>query len=94
MEIYNIRAIKVAITKVLYTPSGNRFRLNNTFNETSVQDCRFIFLIYSGRQRFIEVGFNDYSVYKMLRFIFKIKDINQMIIKLTEVINVFRTDKK
>lgn len=90
-EIYNIRDIKVAITKVLYTPGGNRFRLHNEFASTSIQDCRYIFLIYSGRQRFIEVGFNDQSVYKILRFFFYQKTINNIILNLMEFVNVIRT---
>ena len=44
-EIYNIRDIKIAITKVLYTPAGNRFRLHNSFVATSIQDSRYIFII-------------------------------------------------
>lgn len=90
-EIYNIRDIKIAITKVLYTPSGNRFRLHNEFVSTSVQDCRYIFVIYSGKQRFIEVGFNDQSVYKILRFFFYQKTINKLILNIIEVCNGIRT---
>lgn len=89
-EIYNIRSLKVAITKVLYTPGENRFRLHNDFVSTSVQDCKYIFVLYSGRQRFIEIGFNNPSVYKMLRFIFYEKSINKWIINLIEVVNDFR----
>lgn len=84
-EIYNIRDIKVTITKVLYTPgSSNRFRLHNEFVSTSVQNSRFIFVIYSGKQRFIEIGFDDPSVYKMLRFIFYQKNINKLILNIME----------
>lgn len=83
-EIYNIRDIKIAITKVLYTPCGNRFRLHNEFVSTSVQDSKYIFIIYSGKQRFIEVGFDDPSVYKMLRFIFYQKNINKLIQNIME----------
>lgn len=90
-EIYNIRDIKIVITKVLYTPSGNRFRLHNEFVSTSVQECRYIFVIYSGKQRFIEVGFNDQSVYKILRFFFKNKTVNKIIINISEFSNVIRT---
>lgn len=90
-EIYNIRDIKIAITKILYTPVGNRFRLHNSFASTSIQDSKYIFLIYSGRQRFIEVGFNDPSVYKILRFFFYQKSINNIIIKISEFCNAIRT---
>jgi hypothetical protein len=90
-EIYNIRDIKIAITKVLYTPAGNRFRLHNSFVATSIQDSRFIFIIYSGKQRFIEIGFDDASVYKILRFFFKNKTINNIIMNITEFSNVIRT---
>lgn len=89
-EIYNIRDIKIAITKVLYTPGGSRFRLHNEFCQTSIQDSRYIFLIYSGRQRFIEVGFNDPSVYKILRFFFKNKTVNNIIINISEFCSVIR----
>lgn len=89
-EIYNIRDIKIAITKVLYTPGGNRFRLHNSFVATSIQDSRYIFLIYSGKQRFIEIGFDDPSVYKILRFFFKNKTINNIIMNITEFSNVIR----
>lgn len=94
MEVYNIRSLKVAITKVLTTPTGNRFRLNSTFNETSIQDCRYIFLIYSGKQRFIEVGFDNHSVYKMLRYLFYIKDLNKLIINFVDFINGIRLNRK
>lgn len=90
-EIYNIRDIKIAITKVLYTPAGNRFRLHNDFVSTSVQDSKFIFVIYSGKQRFIEVGFSDPSVYKMLRFLFRNKTVNNIIINISEFCNVIRS---
>lgn len=91
-EIYNIRDIKVAITKILYTPNGNRFRLYNNFVPTSIQECKYVFVIYSGLQRFIEVGFSDPGVYKFLRFMFKIKSINQMILKVMEFFNAIRTN--
>lgn len=90
-EIYNIRNLKIAITKVLYTPGGSRFRLQNYFSETSIQESKYILLLYSGKQRFIEIGFNDQRVYKILRFIFHENSINKCIINLIEVINDFRT---
>lgn len=86
-EIYNIRSLKVAITKILYTPGENRFRLHNEFVTTSVQNSRFIFVIYSGKTRFIELGFDDPSVYKMLRFIFYQKEINKLIVNIVEFFN-------
>lgn len=86
-EIYNIRSIKVAITKVLYTPVGNRFRLGSNFLDTSIQESRYIFVIYSGKLRFIELGFNDTSVYKMLRYIFYEKEINKLILNIMEFFN-------
>lgn len=84
IEIYNIRTLKVCISKILYTPVGNRFRLGSKFSETSIQDCRFIFLIYSGQTRFIEIGFNSNSVYKVLCFIFRQTDINKFLINTLE----------
>ena len=92
-ELYNIRDIKVVITKVLYTPGLNRFRLGSNFVTTSVQDSRYVFCIYSGKQRFIEIGFNDQSVYKLLRYIFKQTNINKMIINIVEFFqNVIRAN--
>ena len=46
MEFYNICSLRVAITKVLYTSGGNRFRLHSAFYDTSIQDCKYIFLLY------------------------------------------------
>lgn len=87
-EIYNIRDIKVTITKVLYTPGTyNRFRLHNEFVTTSVQNSRYIFVIYSGKQRFIEVGFDEPSVYKLLRYIFYQNNINKLILNIMEFFN-------
>ena len=84
MEFYNIRSLKIQITKVLYTPGGNRFRLGSDFVETSIQDCKYVLLLYSGRIRFIELGFNEPSVYKILRFIFKQKEINKIVLNIME----------
>lgn len=92
-EIYNIRSVKVAITKVLYTLGENRFRLGNNFVSTSVSESRYIFCLYSGKTRFIELGFNDHSVYKILRFIFKEKEINKLIINIMEFFNGIRTNR-
>ena len=91
MEFYNICSLRVAITKVLYTSGGNRFRLHSAFYDTSIQDCKYIFLLYCRRQRFVEIGFNDPGVYKFLRFLFREKEINKLLIKLTEIINGIRT---
>lgn len=91
MEFYNICSLRVAITKVLYTPGQNRFRLHSAFYDTSVQNCKYLFLIYCRRQRFVEIGFNDPGVYKFLRFIFREKEINKLLIKLTEIINGLRS---
>lgn len=91
-EIYNIRDIKVLITKTLYTPTGNRLRLGSSFVSTSIQDSKYIFLIYSGKQRFIEIGFDDIGVYKALRFIFKITNINKFILKILEFFNAIRSN--
>lgn len=87
MEIYNIRDLKILVTKLLYTPSGSRFRIQSKFADSSIQDCRFIFLIYSGKQRFIEVGFNSIGVYKGLRFLFKQSSVNKLILNLVEFID-------
>lgn len=92
-EIYNIRDLKICITKVLYTPAGSRFRLQSKFVDSSVQDCRYIFVLYSGKQRFIEIGFNETSVYKILRFLFKEKNLNKLILNIMEYINGIRTYK-
>ena len=91
MEFYNICCLRVAITKILYTPGQNRFRLHSAFYETSVQHCKYLFLIYCRRQRFVEIGFDNPGVYKFLRFIFREKEINKLLIKLTEIINGIRT---
>lgn len=90
-EVYNIRTLKVCISKVLYTPCGNRFRLQSKFSSTSIQNCRYIFLLYSGQIRFIEIGFNNHSVYKMLRYLFRQTDINLLITNLMELITNART---
>lgn len=87
MEVYNIRDIKLLITKVLYTPAGCKFRIGSKFAETSIQDSRFIFLIYSGKQRFIEIGFDSIGVYKGLRFLFREKSINNIILNLKDLID-------
>lgn len=91
MEFYNICSLRVAITKVLYTPGQNRFRLHSAFYETSVQHCKYLFLIYCRRQRFVEIGFDNPGVYKFLRFIFREKEINNIIFKITELINGIRS---
>lgn len=91
MEFYNICSLRVAITKILYTPGQNRFRLHSAFYETSVQHCKYLFLIYCRRQRFVEIGFDNPGVYKFLRFIFREKEINNLILKLTELINGIRS---
>lgn len=91
-EIYIVRDIKVAITSVLYTPLGNRFRLGSNFVSTSIQNEKYILCIYSGKQRFIEIGFSDRSVYKMLRFIFKLTNLSKIIIKIMEFCNAIRTN--
>lgn len=90
MELYNIRDLKVIISKVITTVSGNSFRHNNTFQSTSIQDSRFIFLLYSNRTRFIEIGFNSIAVYKILRFIFREKSINKLILKVIEYADTIR----
>ena len=41
-EIYIVRDIKIAITSVLYTPLGNRFRLGSNFASTSIQNEKYI----------------------------------------------------
>ena len=91
MEFYNICSLRAAITKILYTPGQNRFRLHSAFYETSVQHCKYLFLIYCRRQRFVEIGFDNPGVYKFLRFIFREKEINNLILKLTELINGIRS---
>lgn len=91
MEFYNICSLRVAITKVLYTPGQNRFRLHSAFYETSVQNSKYLFLIYCRRQRFVEIGFDNPGVYKFLRFIFREPEINKLIIKLTEIIDGLRS---
>lgn len=91
-EIYIIRDIKVAITSVLYTPLGNRFRLGSNFVSTSIQNEKYILCIYSGKQRFIEIGFSDRSVYKILRFIFKLSNISKIITRIMDFCNAIRTN--
>lgn len=87
MELYNIRSLKIHIGQVITTPCGNRFRLSSKFLDTSIQDCKYICLIYSGKQRFVEIGFNHTGVYKVLKTVLKLKDINKIIIKIQEFIN-------
>jgi len=91
MEFYNICSLRVAITKVLYTSGVNRFRLHSAYYDTSIQNEKYIFLIYCRKQRFVEIGFSDPGVYKFLRFIFREKEINKLIIKMTEIINGIRS---
>lgn len=93
-EIYNIRDLRIVVSKVLYTPSGSRVRLHNNFVEINVQDAKYIVLLYSGKQRFIEIGFDNPGVYKFLRFIFSETSINKCIINLIEVCNEFRAKRK
>lgn len=87
MELYNIRSLKIHIGQVITTPCGNRFRLSSKFLDTSIQDCKYICLIYSGKQRFVEIGFSHTGVYKVLKTVLKLKDINKIIIKIQEFIN-------
>ncbi len=87
MELYNIRSLKIHIGQVITTPCGNRFRLSSKFLDTSIQDCKYICLIYSGKQRFVEIGFNHTGVYKVLKTVLKLKDINKIIIKIQEFTN-------
>lgn len=87
MELYNIRSLKIHIGQVIATPCGNRFRLSSKFLDTSIQDCKYICLIYSGKQRFVEIGFNHTGVYKVLKTVLKLKDINKIVIKIQEFIN-------
>lgn len=87
MELYNIRSLKIHIGQVITTPCGNRFRLGSKFLDTSIQDCKYICLIYSGKQRFVEIGFNHTGVYKVLKTVLKLKDINKIVIKIQEFIN-------
>lgn len=87
MEIYNIRSLKIHIGQVIFTPCGNRFRLSSKFLDTSIQDCKYICLIYSGKQRFVEVGFNHTGVYKVLKTVFKLKDISTIVIRIQEFLN-------
>lgn len=87
MELYNIRSLKIHIGQVITTPCGNRFRLSSKFLDTSIQDCKYICLIYSGKQRFVEIGFNHTGVYKVLKTVLKLKDINKIVIKIQEFIS-------
>lgn len=89
-EIYNIRDLKLCIKEVMYTPTGARCRLHNSFIDLNVYQSKYVFLIYSGRTKFIELGFNDASVYKVLRWIFKDKSINDIILKLGEYVQAIR----
>lgn len=91
MELYNIRDLKFHTSQVIPYPGNlNKFRLQSKFADTSIQDSKYIFLIYSGKQRFIELGYNHTGVYKILRTIMRVdKSINGLIIKAHEVLNGF-----
>lgn len=87
MEIYNVRELKILITPVLYTPHGATFRIGSKYQDTSIQDSRYLFLIYSGKQRFVEIGFDSTTVCKGLRFLFKQTSINKMILNLKDLLD-------
>lgn len=90
MELYNVRDLKVVISKVLYTPTGCRCRYINNYLNLSIQSSKYVFIIFSGKQRFIEIGFDNTGVYKALRYIFKQVSINQTIIRLIEYVEATR----
>lgn len=90
MELYNIRDLKLCIKEILYTPTGSRCRLHNNFIDLNVYQSKYVFLIYSGKTRFIEIGFNNTNVYKALRYIFKDLSINEVILKVIENVKVIR----
>ena len=91
MELYNVKQLKCCIAQVLYTPAGSRCRHHSSFIELNVFESRYVFILYSGKQRFIEIGFNDTSVYKILRFFLsKYKSINDLILRIVKYAEVIR----
>ena len=90
MEIYNIRDLKILVAPIVYTPAGSKGRLHNKFIDSNCLDSKFLFLIYSGRTKYIEVGFNNQSVYKVLRVIFKQDSVNNLIMKVIDYIEANR----
>jgi len=90
MELYNVRDLKLCIKQVLYTPSGSKCRLHNNFINLNLIESKYVFLIYSGKTRFIEIGFNNIALYNLLRYIFKNASINQIILKVIKYAEVIR----
>lgn len=81
MELYNIKELKILIAPVVKTPTGCRCRLKSSFINLNVTSSKFVALLYSGKQRFIEVGFNHSGVFRVLRYIFKHLTVNKLVIK-------------
>lgn len=84
MELYNIRDLKVFVGQVIHTPFGLKGRLRNKYIELNCQTSKYFFLIYSGKTKYIEIGFNNIGVYKVLRIIFNETSINKIIMKVLE----------
>lgn len=84
MELYNIRDLKAFVGQVIHTPFGLKGRLRNKYVELNVQTSKYFFLIYSGKTKYIEIGFNNIGVYKVLRIIFNETSVNQIIMKVLE----------
>ena len=86
MEIYNIRDIKILVAPIIYTPAGSKGRLHNNFISSNCIESKYLFLIYSGKTKYIEIGFNNLGVYKVLRIIFKQQSVNKIIMKFIEYV--------
>lgn len=90
MELYNVRDLNIVISKVLYTPTGARCRYINNFLNLNIQSSAYVLIIFSGKQRFLEIGFDNTGVYKALHYIFKKVSINDMIMRLIEYVEAIR----
>lgn len=90
MELYNIKELKLCIAQVIHTATGTRCRHKNSFINLNVTDSEFVVLLYSGKQRFIEIGFNHSGVYRALRYIFKNLTINQLLLRTIDYVRHFK----
>lgn len=84
MELYNIRDLKVFVGQVIHTPFGLKGRLRNKYVELNCQTSKYFFLIYSGKTKYLEIGFNNIGVYKVLRIIFNETSVNRIIMRVLE----------
>lgn len=93
MEIYSIKNINVLVNRVITSDHGNYTLLYNKYQEVNTINNKYVAIIYSGKIKFLEVGFSSYPVYKILRYLFSRTNdisINKKIIKLINYLEVMR----